>query len=360
MFQIGNGPFNLQTVEPSVRQYFVPNSEYWGEKPTYDLEYRYIPDATAALEAYKNNELDIIPSTVENLDAINADPNLKAQHIVYPGSCTFVFKFSLAPDSIFQDKKVREAFAYGFDTEGWSRDVDNGFTTPTQTWIAPGSPGYDASETSLKFDPEKARQSLAESTYRGPQALNNLGLKIAFADTPLNRTRTEWLVNNYKQVLGVDLALDPVDQLTFSARARDPNTFPLLVRQGWCADYPDPQNWLSVYWKSDTTFAQRQGYKNEEFDNLVSQADAETGSVQTPGADICRPKGFWCRTSRRSLAITQQITIWSSRGSRALPGLRKTRIGRAPLCRRASGSIRRCSHDSLTLLGMAKKLAQPA
>jgi len=122
---------------------------------------------------------------------------------------------------------------------------------------------------------QTARQLLAEAGYPDGQGLNDLGLKLAFADTPTNRARSEWLVNNYKQVLGVDLALEPMSSSDFAELTRDPNTFPLLARQGWCADYPDPQNWLSAYWKSDTTFAQRQGYKNTEFDNLVSQADAE-------------------------------------------------------------------------------------
>jgi oligopeptide transport system substrate-binding protein len=75
--------------------------------------------------------------------------------------------------------------------------------------------------------------------------------------------------------LGVDIALDPVDPTTFTALTKDPKTFPLLARQGWCADYPDPQNWLSVYWRSETTFAKRQGYANEEFDKLTKQADVE-------------------------------------------------------------------------------------
>ena len=79
----------------------------------------------------------------------------------------------------------------------------------------------------------------------------------------------------YKEVLGVDLTLDPVEPTTFTALTKDPKTFPLLARQGWCADYPDQQDWLSVYWKSTTTFAQRQGYVNPDFDALVDQADKE-------------------------------------------------------------------------------------
>jgi oligopeptide transport system substrate-binding protein len=103
--------------------------------------------------------------------------------------------------------------------------------------------------------------------------LNKLGLKLTYGDSPRNKQRSEWLVTKYKEILGVDIALDPVDATTFTALTKDPATFPLLARQGWCADYPDPQNWLSVYWRSDTTFAQRQGYKNDQVDALTREAD---------------------------------------------------------------------------------------
>jgi len=285
VYQIGNGPFILDTVEPFVRMRFTPNPNYWGDKPTYDLEFRYIVDPAAAFEAYQNNELDIIDLIAADLDAVNADADLSAQKLVYPGSCTFVIKFGLAAqytapdgstyDSPFLDKKVREAFAYGFNAAGWAQDVDAGLGMPTQTWIPPGYPGFDAEETSWTFDPEKAKAALAESSYGGPDGLNALGLKLSFADSEPNRQRSEWLVNNYKEVLGIDIGLDPLETRTLNALTRDPKTFPLLAGQGWCASYPDPQNWLSEYWRSDATSARRQGYINEEFDALTAQADVE-------------------------------------------------------------------------------------
>jgi len=289
-YQVGNGPFIMDVVEPFVRQHFVPNPNFVGAGiPTYNLEYRYITDTAVAFEAYKNGELDIIASAGEDLATIQADPNLNAQHMQYAGSCTTLIKFGLEGvytdpagnqyDSPFKDKKVREAFAYGFDAEGWTVDVDSGLSAPTWTWIPPGYPGYNA-ESPLNFDPERAKQALAESSFGGPDALNALGLKLTFGDTPRNRQRSEWLVAKYKEILGVDIALDPIDNTTFTAITKDPKTFPLLARQGWCADYPDPQNWLSVYWRSDTTFAQRQGYVNPEFDALTAQADVELDPVK--------------------------------------------------------------------------------
>ncbi len=319
VYQIGNGPFVLDTVEPFVKQTFHPNANYWGDKPSYDLEFRYINDNNVAFEAYKNNELDVNFTVPTDLDAINADADLTAQHLIYPGSCTIVLKYGLEGvytdpngkkfESIFKDPKVREAFQYAFDAEGYVKDVEKGLASPTYTWIPPGYPGYDGEDKTLGFDVERAKKALAESTYKGPEALNALGLKMSFGDTPIGRLRSEYWVNMYKKNLGVDIALDPIEPTTFTALTKDPKTFPLLARQGWCADYPDPQNWLSVYWKSDTTFAQRQGYKNEEFDKLVAQADVELDPAKR--ADLYKqaqrlltsdtPSGFGWNTTNHYL-----------------------------------------------------------
>lgn len=286
-YQVGNGPFIWQSVDPFVRSVFVPNPNFAGPAvPTYSIEYSYITDSAVAFEAYKNNEFDVVGSAAEDLEAINADPDLAAQHMQWAGSCTIKIQFNLQPTwndkpNPFTDKKVREAFALAFDAEGWVKDVDGGLSSPTWTWIPPGYPGYDPTSP-LKFDPEAARAALAAASeeFNSPEKLNALGLKMAFGDTARNRVRSEWLVANYKKHLGVDIALDPVDTTTYTAIQKDPNTFPLLSRGGWCADYPDPQNWLSVYWRSDTTFASRPGYKNEEFDKLVNEADSTIDPVK--------------------------------------------------------------------------------
>ncbi|MEO5886796.1 MAG: peptide ABC transporter substrate-binding protein [Anaerolineales bacterium] len=286
VFQVGNGPFIWTVGEPFVRGLFVPNPNYKGEGvPAYDLEFRYIADTAVAFEAYKNKELDIIEYGAEDVAAIDADPDLTAQKLLYPGSCTFVVKYGLAGvytapdgstyDSPFKDPLVREAFAYAFDAQGWVDNLEQGLAASTWTWIPPGYPGYKA-DSPMKFDPELAVQKLAESSYGGPDALNALGMKLTFGDVPRTRARSEYLVANYKEVLDVDIALDPIDPTAFTELTKDSKTFPLLARQGWCADYPDQQNWLSVYWRSSTSFAQRQGYVNPEFDALVDQADVES------------------------------------------------------------------------------------
>lgn len=271
-YHVGNGPFVFSELEPSVRGFFVPNENYWRGAPTYNIEYRYITDTAVAFESYKNDEFDVITAGAEDFPVIKADATLNEELRVYPGSCTYAIMFHQQKEP-FTDQKVREAFSYALNREGWVTDVLKDLGSPTLTWIPPGFPGYDDSEDRYAFDPEKAQQSLAESSYGSADALPPI--ELTFSDTPRNRTRFEWLANQWKEVLGVETTLNPVESTTYTSLTKDINTAPQVFLLGWCADYPDPQNWLSVYWKTGA-FGERIGFSSAELDDLLNQADSET------------------------------------------------------------------------------------
>jgi oligopeptide transport system substrate-binding protein len=269
-YQIGNGPFILKSIEPYVKAVFVPNPNYAGDKAKIDVEYSYITDGAVAFEAYKNNEFDVIAFGAEDWKNIQADAALKEQSKVYPGSCTFAVMFHQLKEP-FTDPKVRQAFAQSYDRDAWVKDVLQGLGAPTLTWIPPGYPGYDKDEKRWGFNVDEAKKALSESKYGSVDKLP--AIKLTFSDTPRNRTRNEWLAQNWKKNLGVDLKLDPVDPTTYTALTKDIKTAPQTFILGWCADYPDPQNWLSVYWKTGA-FGERIGYSNKDLDKLMDQADA--------------------------------------------------------------------------------------
>jgi oligopeptide transport system substrate-binding protein len=270
-FQTGNGPYILKSLEPFVRGYFTPNPNYWGGVASVDIEYSYITDSAVAFEAYKNNEFDIITAAAEDVATIKSDPQLSTELMQYAGSCTFAVMFHQLKEP-FTDQKVREAFTMAFDRDTWVHDVLKDVGAPTLTWIPKGYPGYKDGETRWAYDPEKAKAALAASTYGSVDKLPPI--ELTFSDSPRNRTRYEWLAAKWKEVLGVDVKLNPVEPTTYTALTKDVKTAPLAFILGWCADYPDPQNWLSVYWKTGG-FGERIAYSNADFDALVNQADVE-------------------------------------------------------------------------------------
>ncbi len=271
-FQIGNGPFILKSMEPYVRSRFEPNPNYWGGKANVAIEYSYITDSAVSFQAYKNNEFDIVGLAAEDLKTVMADATLSKQAMIYPGSCTFAVMFHQEKEP-FTDINVRKAFAMATDREAWVKDVLNGLGSPTLTWIPKGYPGYKEGEKRWGYNPEEAKKALAASKYGSVDKLPPITL--TFSDSPRNRTRYEWLAKKWKEVLGVDAKLNPVESTTYTALTKDAKTAPQAYILGWCADYPDPQNWLSVYWKTGA-FGERIKYSNKDFDKLTDQADTST------------------------------------------------------------------------------------
>lgn len=283
IFQKGNGPFVLNNLEHSVRSYFFPNPQYWRGTATYNIEYKYILDEIEALSAYQNNELDVIPVTAGIMSIINSNPTLQSQFNTYNGSCTYAVMYHHLKKP-FDNQKVREAFSYSINRQAWVDEVLGSFGAPTLTWIPEGFPGYDASETRWGYNPDAARQALTDGGYTvvGGQLLDPgqqpIPIVDTFSDTPRNRIRHEWLVAKWEEVLGINITLNPVESTVYTELTKNLATAPPIYIQGWCGDYPDPQNWLSVYWKTGA-FGSRIGYSNPALDALLAQADSTIDAI---------------------------------------------------------------------------------
>jgi oligopeptide transport system substrate-binding protein len=278
--QIGNGPFQISRIDKSSNVIdFQANQNYWAGRPKLDtVEFTYIQDLSVALQAYQNNEVDIIVPDPNDVPTIKADPVLGNEYKEYAGACTSTITFNLTKPP-FDNKQVREAFAYAFDREGYVRDALKDTEIPTLTWIPPGYPGHDPSETRYSLDPAKARQLLADAGYPDGQGLPEI--KYSYnSNNPANQPRAEYVAQMYQKNLGVAVIPDPVEGTTLVNMRKDVATFPQITTGGWCADFPDQQNWLSVYWHSSTSFAADTGYKNPEVDKLLEQADVEVDAAK--------------------------------------------------------------------------------
>lgn len=272
---IGNGPFKLTEWKHNEKMVFERNDNYRQQVKLKKKTQVMINEGAVAFAAYRNNELDVTGVAAEDLRTIDSDPALKAQMGDAGGSCTFYYGFNTkrAP---FDDQKVRLAFAKSFDREAFIRDVQKIGQPAKGGFIRAGFPGYDETDTVQKFDAAAAKQLIAQSKYGAVTNAAFQGMKITYSSSARNKTRLEWVQQQWKNNLGVDIALDPVDSTAFTALTKKPETTPQVFVLGWCADFPDPQNWHTTVWISkDGISAGRTGYSNAEFDKLVREADKE-------------------------------------------------------------------------------------
>lgn len=273
--RVGNGPFRIIRVEEgeSARITFARNERYWaGPPPLEGIEYRFFEESADALAAWDRGELDIAFPSAGDLAAVEADPARAAGLLRYPAAGTLMLSLNLNREP-FQDPAVREAFALAFDREGYCREIEHGACVPALSWIPPDVPGHIETDA-WAFDPDAARQALAASSYGGPDGLP----PITYSYPDFAQDAAEWVAAGYRDVLGVEIALEPVPADSyFGGFLANPATRPQMALDGWFQDYPDPQNWLPLLWRCDSTlYASLVGYCNPALDELMIRADRES------------------------------------------------------------------------------------
>jgi len=107
----GNGPLRVsETAKDQVA--LVPNSSYWGGRPTLSsLTFTFGSDA-AAVARYKAGELDLV---------VNPPDPVSADVVKEPELTTFWFDFNTARTPL-QDTRVRLAFAMAIDREAINKN----------------------------------------------------------------------------------------------------------------------------------------------------------------------------------------------------------------------------------------------
>jgi len=268
---IGNGPFTVTGIDEGQRWTFAANENYWQGRPPLDgIEYVYVDEAAVALDAYRAGDLDIVQLQSSQIPEVNDDPELSAAFVAYPQAAIQYLAMNLTQEP-FTDKKVREAFVYAIDRETLCAELRSGDCLPAVSFMPVGLPG--AIETDkYSFDPEAAKQALAESSYGGPDKLPEI--KFYFnSDYEERGDQAEWIAGEIRDILGIELKIEPMEGAALTALRSDVKTHPQLLYFGsWYQDYPDPQNWLSAVWTCGSSL-NNVGYCNERFDELTALGD---------------------------------------------------------------------------------------
>jgi len=270
-YYIGNGPFIMkENTESGIKMVANPNYRL-GKPKLNEIRFVYINDTAVAFESYKKGELDVLYVAAEDYQTIKGDATLNAQFKQVAGSCNFYLGFNMqkAP---FDNVKVRQAFAQALDRKDYVDNVLSGLGTVALSFVPPDRPGYAEDIQLWPFDAAAAEQTLADAGFADGQGLPPI--KLTYSSSPRNKTRLEWVQNQIKKNLGIEMTLDPVESTAYTALVKDPATTPQVSFLGWCQDYPDPQDWLTLVFHSASTVTHL-GWKNDQFDQLTKQADQE-------------------------------------------------------------------------------------
>ncbi len=167
-------------------------------------------------------------------------------------------------------KKIRQAINYGFDRRKMILYLRNSLGTAAESGFVPmGLPSFDSSMVKgYHYDPAKTKQLLSEAGFPDGKGLPVIKLlTIAIYAEMANfiaRQLEESGIPVQVEVVLKSLLLE----MTANSRA-------LFFRGSWIADYPDAENYLSVFYSKNPAPPNYTRYKNPQFDAVFEKALAE-------------------------------------------------------------------------------------
>jgi len=167
---VGTGPFQFVEWVKGDRIVMDANPNYWGEglPKVKQIIFRPILESSTRAAAIQTGELDIVTRlNSDEAKGLMDKPNFKV--INYPVDRVFYVAFNNLTTSLDQptmDKRVRQAMNYAVDRKTIVDTIFGGYARLSTGLVTPANLGYDENFQPFPYDPEKAKQLLADAGYK--------------------------------------------------------------------------------------------------------------------------------------------------------------------------------------------------
>lgn len=288
---IGTGPFKFKRWEENIKLVFRKNNHYFetdetGQKLPYleAVAITFLPDKQSEFLQFAQGNLDY----VSGLDASYKDEILTAKGELreqYANKVNMLrgpylnteylafYMDSNVPE--IQSALLRKAVNLGFDRQKMMIYLRNGIGIPAYGGFIPkGLPGFNQS-IGFTYQPETSKQLIEQ--FKAETGIKNPEITITTTSNYLSFCE---FIQRELQKSGLIVHIDVIPAATLKdAKANGKLD---LFRASWVADYPDAENYLSLYYSKN--FAPNgpnyTHFKNEQFDLWYEQAFTETNTLK--------------------------------------------------------------------------------
>jgi peptide/nickel transport system substrate-binding protein len=284
---IGTGAFKFKRWEENIKLVYRRNNNYFeidskGEQLPYleAVAVTFLPDKQSEFLQFTQGNIDF----VSGLDASYKDEILTSEGqlrelykkdvnmIRGPYLNTEYLAFYMETDvNELQSQKLRQAINMGFDRAKMMTYLRNGIGIPANGGFIPkGLPGYD-NAIGFSYQPEKAKALVSE--FKDDTGIQNPEITLTTTSNYLSFCE---FIQREIQKIGIEVNVDVIPASSLKdAKANGQLDF---FRASWIADYPDAENYLSLYYSKN--FAPNgpnyTHYANAEFDALYEASYLET------------------------------------------------------------------------------------
>jgi ABC-type oligopeptide transport system substrate-binding subunit len=286
-----SGPFKVEKYSHTVGITEVPDPNYFGEKPKLQkLEFLIGGDLDVEYKSYLSGQFDY--SRVPPVNIQEAKARKDYHSVLQLRTWYITFNFLTPP---FDNIKIRQAFALAINKELLNKSVLRGTAHAVNRFVPTGAfAGYNNQDikgpdgtTNLTGNADLAKKLLAEGMQeKGYKSIADLP-PITYNDRNQKQTNdvAAFIVQQWKDVLGVNVKINVLELSKLNeqidATKNNPKGMQLWYA-GWGQDYPDPQDWLSVFLAKDV---EQNGY-NYGQNNTSAAAEQQAVQKQLAQADV--------------------------------------------------------------------------
>jgi len=217
---IGSGPYKFVEWVPGSHMTLEAYDAFpEGRAKIHRLVFRFILDSTVLQANVMAGEVDVT-ATTNNFsldDMLNIERRAPQVKTHYTEGLIWERVNLNLDDEFLRDKRVRQAIAHGIDREELASKLFYGKQPVAHTWLPPAHPAHNAHVKRYPFDPNRARQLLAEAGFTaGPDGImrsrDGKRLELTIISTAGNaiRERVEIIMQDQLKQVGIDLKISNV------------------------------------------------------------------------------------------------------------------------------------------------------
>jgi len=171
-FPNGTGAYKFVEWVPGDHLSLVANEEYWDGAPSIThVIFRPIVEPFTRLAALESDEVDIITDVpIEATGRVKGNPRLEL--VVRPGRRIIFFGMDQRPGAPTSDLRVRQAIYMAINEQEIIEKVMGGYAAPATQLVDPACTGFNPSIERPAYNPERAKELLAEAGYPDGFKLN--------------------------------------------------------------------------------------------------------------------------------------------------------------------------------------------
>lgn len=202
---VGTGPYKL--VEWTIGDKIVLEAfeDYWrGEASIKIMEYKMIPDISAACISLENGDVDFLINP-DQADRQSLIDNEKMSFYECDSASYILLSFNNSK-GIFADKKLRTAVSHAIDRENIITGAKEGVATPVEAAMIPMCAEYPENFKANEYDVEKAKKLLADAGYP-----NGMTVTMKTIDSEVYYKPTE-IIQEQLRAIGIEVKIEVMER----------------------------------------------------------------------------------------------------------------------------------------------------